>query len=239
MGSLSTQRQKKSLQVAMAAMASCLIIGNVGTARAQTSRGITQFNQSNLRLPALTITGVSMNTTDYLGLVETVMGLESQRVEIPTSSNTKTVIQTYAGTAVESVTLFDPATFSNSNPGTKVNNQGPSRSYPYICGAAAAGQAPNVASTYTDPGSGITVNTGPGEAPRNAAGQDVSQVTPGNSSPNPLAGDYLNPTIVSAGTQFARQPWLSSGSFGNGLPSTGPLQITPFTSSGYYPDCGG
>lgn len=200
----------------------------------QTLRGITKLNESNLRLPALTITGVTLSTTPDGGLVETTTGLETLRVEIPTSSTSKTVIETYAGTAVKEVTLFNPRSYSNLNPGTKVNNQGPAEGYPYICGAAAPGQAANAAGTYTDPGSGVEVNTGPGEPPRNYAGEDVANVSPGNSSPNPLAS-----AVLSAGTQFARQPYLSSGAFGNGLPNTAPLQITPFTAGVYYPDCGG
>lgn len=206
-----------------------LSIGVACPGRSQSLGGITDLNQSNLRLPALTITGVTLSTTPDGGLVETTSGLERLRVEIPTSSTTNTVIETYAGTAVKEVTLFDPGTYSNLNPGTKVNNQGPAEGYPYICGAAEPGQAPNV------PGiSSAGFPTGPGEAPRNSVGEDVANVSPGNSSPNPLAS-----TVISAGTQFARQPYLSSGSFGNGLPNTAPLQITPFPAGIAYPDCGG
>ena len=211
-----------------------LALGLPWSAEAQSLRGITSINESNLRLPALTITGVTLSTTVDGGLVETTTGLERLRVEIPTSSSTKTVIETYSGTAVEKVTLFDPRTYSNLNPGTKVNNQGPAEGFALICGAAAPGQAANIAGTYTDAGSGVTVNTGPGEAPRNYAGEDVSNVSPGNSSPNPLAS-----TVLSAGTQFARQPYLSSGAFGNGLPNTAPMQISPFPAGVNYPDCGG
>ncbi len=220
-----------------AALASALAILSIGITypgKSQSMRGITDLNQSNLRLPALTITGVTLSTTPDGGLVETTSGLERLRVEIPTSSTSKTIIETYAGTAVKEVTLFDPRTYSNLNPGTKVINQGPAEGYPYICGASAPGQAPNIASTYTDPGSGVTVNTGPGQAPRNYAGEDVANITPGNPSPNPLAS-----TVLSAGTQFARQPYLSAGAFGNGLPNTAPLQITPFPAGIPYPDCGG
>jgi hypothetical protein len=220
-----------------AAFASLLTILSIDVTcpgQAQSLRGITDLNQTNLRLPTLTITGVTLSTTPDGGLVETTSGLERLRVEIPTSSSTNTIIETYAGTAVKEVTLFDPRTYSNLNSGTKVNNQGPSEGFPYICGAAAPGQAPNTASTYTVPGSSVTVNTGPGQAPRNYAGEDVANVSPGNPSPNPLASN-----VLSAGTQFARQPYLSAGAFGNGLPNTAPLQITPFPAGIPYPDCGG
>lgn len=207
------------------------------SASSQSLRGITSINQSNLRLPALTITGITLSTTDDGGLVEATTGLERLSVEIPTSGNTKTVIQTYAGTSVKEVTLFDPRTYSNLNAGTQVDDQGPAENFPYICGAAAPGQAPNVPGTYTENigGTNYTATTGPGEAPKNAYGDDaIDAVTFGTRDPNPLASQ-----VVSTGTMFARMPYLNSGSFLNGIPNTGPLQITPFPSGIAYPDCGG
>jgi len=198
---------------------------------AQSLRGITRLNQSQ-NLPSLTITGVTLSTTSDGALVETTTGLQRQKVEIPPSN---TVISTYTGTAVKSVTLFDPRSYSNLTPGTSVNDQGPAEGYPYICGAAAPGQAANISGTYTDPGTGATMFTGPGEAPKNAWGDDQPTAAfLGTNNPNPLSA-----TVVSAGTQFARQPWLSSGSFGNGISNTAPLQITPYPSGVPYPDCGG
>jgi len=200
-------------------------------AGAQSLRGITRVNQSQ-NLPKLTITGVTLSTTADGALVETTTGLERQRIEIPTS---KTVISTFTGTAVKSVTLFDPRSYRNQNPGTSVNDQGPAEGYPYICGAAAPGQAANVPGTYTDPGTFASMNTGPGEAPKNAWGDDQTTAQAfGTNDPNPLSA-----TVVSAGTQFARQPWLSSGSFFNSIPNTAPLQITPYPAGVPYPDCGG
>ena len=217
------------LRLCLASTALALPLG----AAAQSLRGITSINNSRMSLPALTITGVSLSTTADGELVETTTGLDRLRVEIPTSSNTKTVIETYTGTSVEEVTLFEPRTFTNSNAGTRVVDQGPEDDYPFICGAAAPGQAANVSGTYNDP-SGASMFTGPGEAPKNYAGEDANSVTGGNPNPNPLAG-----AVLSAGTMFARQPYLSSGSFGNGLPNTAPLQLTPFPSGVAYPDCGG
>ncbi len=217
------------LRLCLASTALALPLG----AAAQSLRGITSINNSRMNLPALTITGVSLSTTADGGLVETTTGLDRLRVEIPTSSNTKTVIETYSGTSVKEVTLFAPRTFTNSNAGTRVVDQGPEDVFPFICGAAAPGQAANVPGTYIDP-SGASMSTGPGEAPKNYAGQDANS-SGDDPNPNPLAL-----AVLSAGTMFARQPYLNSGSFLNpGLTNTAPLQITPFPSGVAYPDCGG
>ena len=196
-------------------------------------RGISSINQINMRLPELTTTAVSMETTSDLGLVETTTSLERQRISLP-SSGKQQVIDIYAGTSVESVTLFNPTTYSSSNPNTDVDNPGPSEANPNICSATAPSSASlTSAGNYTDPNVGVNMATGPGEAPKNAYGQDQA-AAPAADDPNPLAA-----TVMSAGTQFARQPYFSSGSSGNGLPNTAPLQITPFPAGVDYPDCGG
>ncbi len=213
------------------------ILGAAASVQAQTLpkidlRGISSINRINMRLPAQTTTGVSIETTSDLGLIETTTSLDRQRITLPGSGKDQ-VIDVYAGTSVKSVTLFDPATYSSSNPNTEVNDQGPADNYPYICSATAPSSASlTSAGTYTDPDVGIAMATGPGEAPKNAYGEDQAAAL--SHAPNPL-----DATVLSAGTQFARQPYLNSGAFGNGLPNTAPMQISPFPAGIDYPYCGG
>ena len=210
-------------------------------------RGIAEINPTNTKLPKLTTTGVSIETTSDLGLVSKTSSLERQRIELPSTSAGKSVIDVYAGTSVESVTLFAPATFTESRSNTSVDS-GNNESYPYICSAHSPSSASyTTAGTYTDPTANIAMATGPGEAPKNAYGNNQAQAAAAalrgeKVNPNALAG-----STVAANTVFARQSYLSSGSFGNGLANTGPLQVVPFPSgltfrgnnSQTFPDCGG
>jgi hypothetical protein len=134
-------------------------------AGAQSLRGIQRINETNLRLPPLTITGVSFMTTADQGLVEMTTTLERQRVEIPTSSSTTSVIDTYTGTAVREVTLFDPRTYNDLNPNTTINTEGPANGNPNNCGALA--RTVGTPATYAYP-------VVPGTLP----------------AQNPLGGDY-------------------------------------------------
>jgi hypothetical protein len=137
-----------------------------GNASAQSLRGIQRINETNLRLPPLTITGVSFMTTEDQGLVEITTTLQRQRVEIPTSSSTTSVIDTYTGTAVREVTLFDPRTYNDLNPNTTINTEGPANRNPNNCGALARDSSETPA-TYSYP-------VVPGTLP----------------AQNPLGGDY-------------------------------------------------
>lgn len=135
-------------------------------ANAQSLRGIQRINETNLRLPPLTITGVSFMTTGDQGLVEITTTLQRQRVEIPTSSSTTSVIDTYTGTEVREVTLFDPSTYNDLNPNTTINTQGPANDNRNNCGALARDSSGTPA-TYSYP-------VVPGTLP----------------AQNPLGGDY-------------------------------------------------
>lgn len=135
-------------------------------AAAQSLRGIQRINETNLRLPPLTITGVSFMTTGDQGLVEITTTLQRQRVEIPTSSSTTSVIDTYTGTEVREVTLFNPSTYNDLNPNTTVNTQVPANNNPNNCGALAR-NSPGTPATYSYP-------VVPGTLP----------------AQNPLGGDY-------------------------------------------------
>jgi hypothetical protein len=137
-----------------------------GSANAQSLRGIQRINETNLRLPPLTITGVSFMTTEDQGLVEITTTLQRQRVEIPTSSSTTSVIDTYTGTAVREVTLFDPRTYNDLNPNTTIDTQGPVSENPNYCGALTRSNA-GTPPTYSYP-------VVPGTLP----------------AQNPLGGDY-------------------------------------------------
>lgn len=186
------------LRLCLASTALALPLG----AAAQSLRGITSINNSRMNLPALTITGVSLSTTADGGLVETTTGLDRLRVEIPTSSNTKIVIETYAGTSVKEVTLFNPSTFTSTSAGTIADAQDNDLS-PFVCSATSPGQAANSAGA-----AGATPDRNP-----------------------------LDDTVVAAGTIFARQPFLSSGSGFDGSNGIGSLQITP-APVGVNPSCG-
>ena len=147
-----------------------------GGASAQSLRGIENINRTNLRLPPLTITGVSFMSTAEQGLVEVTTTLERQRVEIPTSSSSTTIIDTYAGTAVREVTLFNPSTYNDLNPNTTINAQEDSKS-PDNCGALTRNATPATA-TYSYP-------VVPGTLP----------------AQNPLGGDYWLGQGADAGPQ--------------------------------------
>lgn len=102
---------------------------------AQSLRGIEGMNGTTLRLPSQTIVGVSIESAGDGGLKEVTTGLLKQRIEVNQTPNIKTVVDTYAGTAVKEVTLFSPSTFSDANRGTTVSNQGPASRDPNNCGA--------------------------------------------------------------------------------------------------------
>lgn len=129
--------------------------------RSQTLRGTEKINSVDLRLPALTVTGVSIGTSADGALVKTTTGLERQQIELQTVPNNKIVLSTYAGTAVRSVTLFDPQTFSTSTPGTTVNINGPASESPNNCGALSRSNLTNPAS-YASP---TVVGTLPAQNP--------------------------------------------------------------------------
>jgi hypothetical protein len=93
------------------------------------------ITKSRVELPKLNVIGVSLQTTSDGGLIQVTSELVRQRVEIPsaTSPTRTTTIDTYAGTAVKSVTLFDPASFQNTTPGTTIGSQ-PNMYEPNNCG---------------------------------------------------------------------------------------------------------
>lgn len=103
------------------------------------------------------VTGVSLGTTSSGGLTQTVSGLITQDVELPSLSGEKVVVKTYAGSAVREITLFNPASDAWAD-STGSQDQ---ENLPYICGASAPGQP---------------ANANPGSAPQRDGGYD----------PNPL-----------------------------------------------------
>jgi len=94
------------------------------------------ITKSRVELPKLNVIGVSLQTTSDGGLIQVTSELVRQRVEIPsaTSPTRTTTIDTYAGTAVKSVTLFDPASFQDTTPSTTIGSQ-TSIYEPNNCGA--------------------------------------------------------------------------------------------------------
>jgi hypothetical protein len=98
-------------------------------------RGITQITNNSIKLPSQTLIGISLEPTPEMGLVETGTSLLRQRIEIPITPSTKSVIDTYSRVVTRETVLYDPLTYSNSNPGTTVGDQGPSYSFPDTCGA--------------------------------------------------------------------------------------------------------
>lgn len=90
--------------------------------RAQSLRGIESINSANIRLPALTVTGVTLDTTSAGALTQTVTTLDRQQIELPALTKNKTVIDTYAGTSVNTQTLYDPATFAIGTPASNNPN---------------------------------------------------------------------------------------------------------------------
>ena len=217
---------------AMGILCSATTKVNAQTLPSMSLTGIS-VSKVGLKLPKATTTSVSLSTSADTGLVETTTTLDRQRITVPTTSTETQVIDIYAGTTTKSVTLYSPTTFTETSANTSIIGSGPADEFPYICSATAPGQAPNVSGTYTDPNIGVNMATGPGEAPKNARGENQA-TAPVGEEPNPLMA-----SVLSAGTQFARQPYLNSGSFGNGLPHTAPLQISPFPAGVAYPDCGG
>jgi hypothetical protein len=143
------ERLKKAEIGLLTSVSALFLMGNIGhTSTRVDGQSITR---SKVELPELTVTGVSLQTTSNGGLVQVRSGLVRQRVEIPsTTSPTKTTtIDIYAGTAVESVTLFDPASFENSTPGTTVGSQ-TVMDQPNNCGALSRTNATPTA-TYAYP----------------------------------------------------------------------------------------
>jgi hypothetical protein len=66
-----------------------------------------------------------MDTTSTGALTQTVTTLDQQQIELPALTKNKTVINTYAGTSVNTVTLYDPATFAiGSSASENPNNCG-------------------------------------------------------------------------------------------------------------------
>jgi hypothetical protein len=137
---------------------------------AQSFRGIESINSTNLRLPTLTVTGVTLNTTSDGALTQTVTTIDRQQIEIPALSNKKTVIDTYSGTSVNTITLYDPTTFAvgtgaSQNPNncgaqTRANPIGSnpaSYSYPIIPGTLPA-QNPLGGDYWLGSGADIAVN---------------------------------------------------------------------------------
>lgn len=113
---------------------------------------------SEQRLPELTVTGVSLETTASGGLTQTVSGLTKLSVDLPSQSGDKQQVQTYAGLVTRRTTLFDPA---SSRWEDNTSDQGPSQNDPFICGASAPGapitnngNAPALEDGVTDPNAG-------------------------------------------------------------------------------------
>lgn len=124
-----------SSSIRLALLATCFSMQAIHSAQAQSFRTIGRVNTGNLSLPGQTITSVTIETTAAGGLREVTTSLTKQNISIPQTPNTSSVVSTYAGTAVKEVTLFDPTSFSNSNPGTTETGQGPAYTSPNNCGA--------------------------------------------------------------------------------------------------------
>jgi len=167
---------------ALAYFLAMLSLGSNTMAKSQTLKGVKSGSSVELRLPALTITGVTMNTTSDGALIQTTMGLTRQQIEINNLTNKKTIIDTYAGTSVRSTTLFDPQTFSAGTPASKTPNN---------CGAL----------TRNDPASGSS-------SPATYTYPTVAGTLPAQ---NPLGGDYWLGTGSDTGTVTEAQRSLPAG----------------------------
>ena len=189
-----------------------------GSAQGQTLRQIGITRQS-ARVPQLVITSSSVSLNSNNALVQTTAGLEKQKVEIDVPGSPKTVVETFAETSVNEITLFDPSTYVEANANTGVNSQDNNR-LPYICGASSPTNAPNVTGNVSD--GTQTLNTGPGVSPSIfTAAVESPPTTDGSrtNDPNPLVA-----TVLGQGSSYQRQPYLSSGS-GGVANSVGPQQI--------------
>ena len=109
------------------------------------------ITRRQVELPALTVTGVSIQTNSDGALIEATSALVRQRVEIPsaTSPIKTTTIDTYTGTAIKAVTLFDPSTFRDPNPSGNTDSQS-IMTNPNNCGGMSRTNA-SPAATYTYP----------------------------------------------------------------------------------------
>jgi hypothetical protein len=192
----------------------------VGSVHGQTLRQIGITRQS-ARVPQLVITSSSVSLNSNNALVQTTAGLEKQKVEIAVPGSPKTVIETYAEASVDEITLFDPSTYAEASANTGVRSQDNNK-LPFICGASSPTNAPNLQGGSVSDGV-ETLQTGPGLAPSIFTGAiDNSRTTDGSrtNDPNPLAA-----TVLGAGTNYARNPYSSSGSDGENSATLGPQQI--------------
>ena len=205
---------------------------NIFPVHSQTLRQIGLTRQS-ARTPEITITSSSISVSSTGALVQATAGLERQKIEINTPGNPKTVINTFAETSVDEITLYDPSTYAEASANTSVIDQDKNRS-PAICGAAGGGNAPNTipAGTITDGSENL--NTGAGQAPSIFTAAVESPPATGGSRtnvPNPLVA-----TVLGSGTEYERNPYLSSGTGGSA--TTGPLQIVSPNVSTVLTSCG-
>ena len=199
----------------------------------QTLRQIGLTRQS-AKTPEITITSSSVSISSEGALVQATAGLEKQKIEINTPGSPKTVIDVFAESSVNEITLYDPSTYAEASANTSVIDQDADR-LPAICGAAGGWNAPNTipAATITD-GTQF-LNTGAGQAPSIfSAAVETPPTTPNarTNDPNPLVA-----TVLGAGTEYERQPYLSSGTGGSA--TTGPLQVVSPNVSTVLTSCGG
>ena len=120
----------------------------VSPGNSQTLRQIGLTRQS-ARTPEITITSSSVSLNSAGALVQATAGLEKQKIEINTPGRPNTVIDIYAETSVNEITLYDPSTYTEASANTNVIDQDINES-PSICGAAGGGNPPNTAGTITD-----------------------------------------------------------------------------------------
>ena len=226
---------KTNTTLAISIITQLITLVCVAPGKSQTLRQIGLTRQS-ARTPEITITSSSVSINSAGALVQATAGLEKQKIEINTPGSPKTVIDVFAETSVNEITLYDPSSYAEASANTSVIDQDSNRS-PAICGAAGGGNAPN---TNTIPPETITdgtqfLNTGAGQAPSIFTAAVESPPTTPNSrtnDPNPLAA-----TVLGAGTEYERQPYLSSG-IGGGA-TTGPLQIVSPNVATVLTSCGG
>ena len=184
----------------------------------QTLRQIGLTRQS-ARTPNITVTSSSVSINSAGALVQAVAGLEKQKIEIDNPGNPKTVLEVYTEASVDEITLFDPSTYVEASANTSLKTKQNDSSLPFICAASGPGNVPNTAGTITD--GTQTLNIGPGEAPSIfTATVETPPTTVGSRTnvANPLVA-----TVLGSGTDYARSPYLSSGTGGSA--TTGPQQI--------------
>ena len=196
-----------------------LLFLSVGSVHGQTLRQIGITRQS-ARVPQLVTTSSSVSLNSNNALVQTTAGLEKQKVEISVPGSPKTVIETFAKTSVNEITLFDPSTYTEANANTGVSPQDKNK-LPFICGASAPTNSPNVRGSTSDGTQNLT--TGPGQAPSIFTNAIDNTRTTDNSR----TGDAnpLDSTVLGAGSNYARNPYSSSGSGGENDATLGPQQI--------------